>query len=214
MLEGVASDNFDQIQDRLNQLIDALTALSGLVMESMLRGEAWLFLDIGRRLERGLLLIASLRATAAVAHAPPVETALLAAMLSVSESLMAYRRGYNTPPEISSTLALLLLNETNPRALMFQLASLEKHVAALPRDPGTTQMSVEARCVMEAATSLRLSDLAQLTFVDTASGLRGSLDQTLVRVERLLQRTSEALGRDYFTDKRGPQQLLGTESPP
>ncbi len=214
LLEQAASDNLDQTQDRLNQLVTALTALSGVVMESMLRGEAWLFLDIGRRLERGLLLISQLRSTLVLPRNLPVETPLLAALLRTSESLMAYRRGYNAPPEVGSALALLLQNDTNPRALLFQLVCLEKHTASLPRDPGSTQLSVAARSALEAATALRLSDLTQLAAVDPSSGLRGTLDQLLVRVEHLLLSTAEALGRDYFTDTRGPQQLLGPEPPP
>ncbi len=36
----------------LNQLINHLTAFGGLVAESMTRGPGWLFLDIGRRIDR------------------------------------------------------------------------------------------------------------------------------------------------------------------
>ncbi|MEJ2553901.1 MAG: alpha-E domain-containing protein [Gammaproteobacteria bacterium] len=143
-----------------------------------------------------------------------METALLAAVLRSCESLMAYRRGYSSPPEIVPTLALLLLNETNPRALVFQLASLERHLAALPRDDAGLQLSEEARSVLEAATTVRLSDLATLASVEPDGKLRGALDQLLVRVEYLLRNTSEALGRDYFVDARGPQQLIGTEPTP
>jgi uncharacterized alpha-E superfamily protein len=109
-------------------------------------------------------------------------------------------------------LALLLLNETNPRALAFQLASLEKHLAALPRDSNTLQLSEEARSVLEAATAVRLSDLAKLATSGPGGKLRGGLDQFLVRVEHLLRNASDALGRDYFADARGPQQLIGTEA--
>ena len=112
-------------------LVTVLAALSGMIMESMLRGEPWLFLDMGRRIERGLLLVALLRGTLTSVRPPPVESALLAAVLRSCESLMAYRRGYSSPPEAMPALALLLMNETNPRALAFQLAGLERHLAAL-----------------------------------------------------------------------------------
>jgi uncharacterized circularly permuted ATP-grasp superfamily protein/uncharacterized alpha-E superfamily protein len=213
-LENIAPEHLAETQAPLNHLVTALAALSGMVMESMLRGEAWLFLDIGRRLERGLSLVALLRGTVTSVRPSPVETALLAAVLRSCESLMAYRRGYSSTPEIAPTLALLLLNETNPRALAFQLAGLEKHLAALPRDNHTLQLSAEARCVLEAATAVRLSDIAKLAAADPDNKLRVNLDQLLVRVEHLLRHTSDALGRDYFTDVRGPQQLIGTEPTP
>src|SRR5437763_10298275 len=46
----------------LNTLILDLSAFNGMAMENMTRGHGWLFLDIGRRLERGLHLLTSLRA--------------------------------------------------------------------------------------------------------------------------------------------------------
>jgi uncharacterized circularly permuted ATP-grasp superfamily protein/uncharacterized alpha-E superfamily protein len=211
-LEQSAHTNLVDLQEPLNHVIRNLAALSGLVMESMLRGEAWLFLDIGRRIERGLQLTTLLRGT--LVRPPAMESTLLAAVLRSCESLGAYRRGYNAPPQVIPALALLLLNETNPRALMFQLACLEKHTAALPRDPDAPQLSDGARSVLEAATAVRLSELTKLAAADSDSGLRGTLDQLLIRVDHLLRNTSDALCRDYFTDTRGPQQILGSEPPP
>jgi uncharacterized alpha-E superfamily protein len=213
-LEGINQEHLAEARQPLNQLVTALAALSGMVMESMLRGEAWLFLDIGRRLERGLLLVALLRGTLINIGPAAVETALLTATLRSCESLMAYRRGYSSSPELVPALALLLLNETNPRALAFQLAALEKHMAALPRDANTAQLSEEARCVLEAATAVRLSDLGVLAATDADGKLRPNLDQLLVRVGRLLRQTSDALVRDYFADSRGPQQLIGADPTP
>ena len=213
-LENTNPKHLAEIQEPLNQLVTVLAALSGMIMESMLRGEPWLFLDMGRRIERGLLLVALLRGTLTSVRPPPVESALLAAVLRSCESLMAYRRGYSSPPEAMPALALLLMNETNPRALAFQLAGLERHLAALPRDGGATQLSEEARSVLEAATAVRLSDPAKLAAADRNGKLRGDLDQLLVRVEHLLRNTSDTIARDYFADARGPQQLIGTESPP
>ena len=38
----------------LNQVFNLLSALSGLMTESMTRGPGWRFVDMGRRLERGI----------------------------------------------------------------------------------------------------------------------------------------------------------------
>ena len=51
------------LHDVLNRVVLRLAAFSGLVMESMTRGQAWRFLDMGRRLERALGLVTLLRAT-------------------------------------------------------------------------------------------------------------------------------------------------------
>jgi uncharacterized circularly permuted ATP-grasp superfamily protein/uncharacterized alpha-E superfamily protein len=211
-LEQLAQADPEDLQEPLNRLVTDLAALSGLFMENMLRGEAWLFLDIGRRIERGLLLIALLRGALVATRPAAVETTVLKAVLRSCESIVAYRRGYNAPPQVTPALALLLMNETNPRALLFQLACLERHTAVLPRDPDAPQLSAEARSVLEAATAIRFSELSQLAAADPQTGLRTTLDQLLVRVDDLLRNTSDALSRDYFTAGRGPQQLLGTEA--
>lgn len=50
-----------QMHEHLDRLISSISAFSGLTMENMTRGNGWLFLDIGRRLERSLQLISTMR---------------------------------------------------------------------------------------------------------------------------------------------------------
>ena len=56
----------------LNTLIMDLAAFSGMEMENMTRGHGWLFLDFGRRLERGANLHGSLEIDFASAFHPPI----------------------------------------------------------------------------------------------------------------------------------------------
>lgn len=212
-LERLSPDELGEAEEHLNQLGAALAGLSALVMESMFRGEAWLFWEIGRRLERGQLLVSLLRGSLISAHSRPVETNLLEGILRACDNLVAYRRLHNGAPEIIPTLTLLLLDETNPRSLRFQLVRLEKHTAALPRDPGQSELSEEVRCVLEAAAAVRRIDLAPLASPDPVRRRREALNDFLGEIERQLRATSDALTRDFFTDARGPRQLLQTETP-
>jgi uncharacterized circularly permuted ATP-grasp superfamily protein/uncharacterized alpha-E superfamily protein len=213
VLKRLSHEHLIEIQEELNRLITALAGLAGLVTESMFRGEAWLFWEIGRRLERSLLLVSLLRGTLVLTRPWPVETTLLEAVLRTCDSLMAYRRLHNASPETTATLALLLLDESSPRALAFQLGRLEKHVAALPRDAKDLPLSEETRLIREASDAMRRIDLDALALSDPATGRREALNERLARIEQLLLAASEAVGRNYFTDARGPRQLLGTEPP-
>ena len=56
--------------------------------ETMIRGQSWLFLDMGRRLERAMALIAILRATVLVQHSASMEVPLLEAVLRATASLI------------------------------------------------------------------------------------------------------------------------------
>src|SRR5262249_27836646 len=146
--------------------ITDLVAVFALAQESMLRGQAWLFLDAGRRLERANLLVALLRAMVIARREPSQEPQILEAVLHAAESLMAYRRAYHEQPEIEPVLALVLLDETNPRSLAFQLREIQQTTEELARDGDRVRLGEEERLVLEAATSLRLADLDVLAAYD------------------------------------------------
>ena len=56
--------------DEIDALIGALAALGGLLSETLIRGQSWLFLDLGKRVERALALIALLRITLLAGREP------------------------------------------------------------------------------------------------------------------------------------------------
>ena len=59
---------------------------------------------------------------------------LLEPLLEIADSVITYRRRYFAEPRLAGVLDLLLLDPANPRALAFQLAVLERHVANLPTE--------------------------------------------------------------------------------
>ena len=116
-----------------------LTALAGFTSESMTREAAWRFLDMGRRLERALnTALVVEQALAAVRHD---ETPVLEALLDTADSAMTYRRRYRATLQVAPVVDLLAADEGNPRSILFQLAALAEHVAALPRDPTLARRS-------------------------------------------------------------------------
>ena len=115
----------------LDTLVLDLAAFSGMEMENMTRGHGWMFLEIGRRLERSLNLL-DLIATALGAH----ENALLyEPLLEICDSVITYRRRHFDEIRLGGILELLLLDEDNPRSLAFQFTALERATASLPASP-------------------------------------------------------------------------------
>ena len=94
-------------------LVD-LAALAGLATESTVRGPAWRFLDIGRRLERSLAVLGRSRLGSDRRRALTVQP-LFETVLSANESLVAYRRRYRSDVELDAVLDLLVHDDTNPR---------------------------------------------------------------------------------------------------
>ncbi|CAD6877902.1 Protein containing domains DUF404, DUF407, DUF403 [Methylomonas albis] len=194
------------MQEQMDQLITTLSAFSGLVMESMTRGNGWLFLDIGRRLERGLQLVSVLRTAFAMPQSEAAETRLLESLLDTSDNLICYRQHYRSNLELASFLELLLMDPNNPRSLAYQIARLQEHVGKLPREPGTRRISPEERLLLEASCILNIANVEDLLNV-SESGIREALDQQLSKIYALLAALSDTLTANYFRHGDAPQSL-------
>lgn len=177
----------------LNQMIVQLAAFSGMEMENMTRGHGWRFLDIGRRLERAInsvtLIQAGLRAENA--YGSPLE-----AMLEIADSSMTYRRRYFAQPQWVPVLDLLLADETNPRALAFQLAALREHTQQLPREGN--QSLLEAKQVAELCGRLTAADFTALMEARQQPE-DATLEDWLAGMAAGLRDISNALTHHYFS---------------
>jgi uncharacterized circularly permuted ATP-grasp superfamily protein/uncharacterized alpha-E superfamily protein len=193
----------------LNQVFNLLTALSGLMTESMTRGPGWRFVDMGRRLERGLTVLRLLRKT--LVHCPTESTTLLESVLEIADSAMTYRYRYMTSLQLAPLLDLLLTDETNPRSLGFQLAALGDHVRQLPGKDNNPLRNRETRIMIAAQAELRLVDVESLAR-PREEGIRWTLDSFLADMTLQLWQLSDSLTQTYFTHT-GPSRQLGAISP-
>ncbi len=113
----------------IHNLVLNLAAFNGMEMENMTRGHGWRFLDLGRRVERGLRILSLVRAAAAV---PPPAVGVLEPILEIADSMMTYRRRHYSVPRWPEVLELLLEDSANPRSLAFQAREIEAQLGALP----------------------------------------------------------------------------------
>ena len=183
--------------DELDSVLVDLAALAGLVMESTVRGPAWRFLDLGRRLERALAVLGSVEGSLGVDSGPMALQPLAEAVLGSNESLVAYRRRYRSDVDLNAVLELLLRDDTNPRGLAFQLDRLREHVAALawPQGVGLVQQA----------------SAAAISEIDDAvvGGRRVSLDSYVLAVRGPLLALSDAIGEHWFADPVNPTLMGG-----
>ena len=106
-----------------------LSAFSGLLTENTTRGFGWLFLEIGRRMERALQTAELL--SSGLASAPSDFEPHLQVLLQIADSSITYRTRYPTVVQAESVLEVLMTDESNPRAVAFQLATLLQQVERL-----------------------------------------------------------------------------------
>ena len=205
---------FADVLPHLDTVIFELSAFAGLGMESMTRGPGWLFLDMGRRLERSAAMIQLLEPTLAATR-PPVlgdggrsdSQRLDEMLLEIADSSMTYRNRYPGLLEAAPLIDLLLIDETNPRSIGFQFAALADHVEALPDDDASPVLSGERRAVMDAVGQLRLADVDRLAEVDER-GSRGELAALLRQLEGLVRKFSDAITHRYLVHST-PRRRLG-----
>jgi uncharacterized alpha-E superfamily protein len=196
-----------KLQEILDSQITTLSAFSGLSMENIARGNGWLFLDIGRRLERAMLIISMLRSVLSTHHRDGVEAQLIESLLDTSDNTICYRQHYRSYFELSASLELLLFDASNPRSLAFQIGCLKEHVSKLPNvRKGQQRLSTEERLMLEASSMLDLVNLSDLLLV-SKDGIRENLDQQLSRLYYLLNSLSDAITAEYFRHDSTPQPL-------
>jgi uncharacterized circularly permuted ATP-grasp superfamily protein/uncharacterized alpha-E superfamily protein len=186
------SNGFAELLDNLTV---AFAAFVGLASDSMTRGQAWTFLDIGRRLERVDFIARLLRDTLIDPGSDPV---LLEALLEVSDSSLTYRRRYATHLEPHALADLLLADETNPRSVAYQLMRLENRLTGLPHDATYPDRNQDLRVLLKLRTSVQLADLVKMCVVP-AEARREEFDALLAEVIDQTARLSDAVARLYFS---------------
>ena len=180
----------------LDRSIFTLAAFSGLIMENTTRGYGWYFLDIGRRLERALLLAELLRT--AMVEAPFRIEPYLEMLLQIADSSITYRTRYLTALRVELVLQLLLTDETNPRSVAFQLARLEHHIQELPRADSEGEEPEELLLIQKAIALLRDSPLEDLAGRD-AQGDLVALEKLIEDLRSTLWDVSDELTARYLS---------------
>jgi uncharacterized circularly permuted ATP-grasp superfamily protein/uncharacterized alpha-E superfamily protein len=171
----------------------SLAAFAGASHENMTRNFAWRFLELGRRIERALDGAKTFSALAG--RASEGESARLYALLQLYDSFFAYRARYLTTPEATPAVDLLVLDESNPRSLAFQVARIEAELAELPR--ATPYRNPEHKATLALLTALRCAEAGALGETDEA-GDRLALTDLLSEAETTLQRIAEHIASAWF----------------
>jgi uncharacterized alpha-E superfamily protein len=195
--------------DLLDPLITSLVAFSALTHENMTHNEGWHFLEAGRRLERGLHTASLLRSTLVTQSPEPGESILVEAVLGVTDSLITYRRRYQAGTRVGAMLDLVLQDESNPRALAYQIATLATLVDEMPRDSLSVRRTPAQKTLLRMLTELRLAELDLLARPSEDGARRDALEALLKSIETSISALSDALTAQYFRHEEQPHHLIG-----
>ncbi len=198
--DGFSGKPISQTLELLDDTLFTLSAFSGLAMESITRGLGWRFMDMGRRIERGLNQVHIIRSSMPMACYEP--HSILEALLEVADSLMTYRARYRATLQLAPVLDLLIVDESNPKALGFQIKMLADHVEHLPRGNVRRYSAPEDRIALRMLTAVRLADLTQLSCGPDPT-TRHEITALLEELEDGLQSFAQYITSSYLT--RVPQ---------
>ena len=149
----------DDATRAMTVLLRKLAGFSGLVHENMYRFAGWRFLEIGRRLERGIQ-IAGITGWLTRPDAPD---GALEMLLEIGDSVIAHRRRYSVSAGTQSALDLLVLDPLNPRSVLFQVAALKEQLEALPGGIDEGQLSPGVKAALRIHTDLQIAEPEAMT---------------------------------------------------
>jgi uncharacterized circularly permuted ATP-grasp superfamily protein/uncharacterized alpha-E superfamily protein len=177
----------------LNQTLLGLASFHGLARENMTRAQGWRFIDIGMRIERALSLCTFLDCSL---RSPDADNpSVLEAVLEVADSTLTYRSRYNLLPNIAAVYDLVLLDDTNPRSLFFQINQLAQHFERLPRE--SESVTPQQKILRECSSRLRTLDTRELA-AHPKNWPAGETGRVIAETLRDLPRLSDAIAVSYF----------------
>jgi uncharacterized circularly permuted ATP-grasp superfamily protein/uncharacterized alpha-E superfamily protein len=184
--------------DLLSEVLTNLAATSGTILENMVRGHAWLFLDMGRRVERGNQILAAVSAMLPKG----ADRSHMEGLLEVADSLLTYRARYLSSLQVGPVVDLILTDETNPRSLVFQVNALRDHVERLPRLDGAVRSKAERR-IIELQSGLMTVDVLAACAAQGA-GLRHLIEDASVQ----LWQFSDEVSHTWFSHATSSRALV------
>jgi uncharacterized circularly permuted ATP-grasp superfamily protein/uncharacterized alpha-E superfamily protein len=196
----IGHGTFLEYPGMLTDCLELLSAFSGMERENINRSLGWLFMTIGRRLERAIYLTRQLREITTLTEQ---DWTLLDCLLEVADSSVTYRARYYTTLQPLAVLDVLMADETNPRSLDFQLSHLADLYQKLPR-----HLAADLKAMRSALALLRSFDLRKLKYPLPGASAANSSDgltrlaRFLRELEGLLPSWSNNLSNRYFSHAR------------
>ncbi|MBX3217247.1 MAG: circularly permuted type 2 ATP-grasp protein [Labilithrix sp.] len=197
--------------ESLDEIMMACVSLVGFAMDDMTRDESWQFLPLARRLERLAHLAGVIRHVLALPA--PERADALDWLLEIANSIVTFRARYRRAPELLPVIHLVVLDESNPHAIAFQLRELAiglvRTAAELGGDPSSARGQGPAfpnEDLGPLIATLRTLPLVgfELEAGDALEAACANLAAILERTEQLAYAISDDLQRRFFTHAATP----------
>jgi uncharacterized circularly permuted ATP-grasp superfamily protein/uncharacterized alpha-E superfamily protein len=199
---GAAGRSLDALAHGMASVTRFTAAVAGVAAENMVRGGGWMFLDLGRRLERAGAVAGEV---AIVLDEPPSRVeAGLRLLLELCDSAITYRSRYYDVLQPAPVLDLVLADQGNPRGLGFQLAQMHTLLDELEGEGGPRDVLAGAAAGLLTEAEMIVETV--LAAPDQAAATAAMLER-LQAVEAGIAALSDRITRHYFALLPGVQTL-------
>ncbi len=202
------------IYDSLDHLIIKIMAFNGLNIDNMTREPSWQLLNIGRAIEASIHNCTLLQSILVNKAGQEVEKPLMELVLMCNESLVTYRYRYRSTLELHGVLNLLLIDEVNPRSLVYQVTQIYEHLGHLPSSFQHQPLNPAQKKLLEAQTKVRLCDLSALVAEKNEEYIRVELNQFLANMVEVLTQAAHLIYESYFSHMQQEYSFVKTNKLP
>jgi uncharacterized alpha-E superfamily protein len=187
----------EQPEDLLKDVRHSVYLFKGMTSSTMVRGEGWQYMELGRFLERSLntsmLLDTHLREFGRQLDAPiePTDFVEWLSLLRCCASFDAYTRSYTASIRPAHVLQFLILNAEFPRSLRFAADRIDESHRALARLAGRTTPERIERLAGRLRASLQYAQIDEV--------LGGGLLQMLEGLRRQCRQIHHGMYQSYIS---------------
>lgn len=172
------------------ELEDRLWAVEALTLETMPHDTGWIFLELGRRIERSLQLLSVMRRLMAAPVGGAFSEFRLQTLLHFADSLFTFRTARPGAFRAEAVTSWLVTSEDNPRGLRYQSERIEAHLGRLPAESAPAAVAELRRHAFRIVSRVRLVETSAFArpgqrigaFTEELSGLLASLSDRITQV--------------------------------
>ncbi|MGS0753984.1 alpha-E domain-containing protein [Roseateles sp. GG27B] len=180
-----------EAMELLDDAAAASMTIAGFALDGMTRDLGWRFLSLGRRLERLQHLCVLLQNALVMDVNGDLDW-----LLELADSIVTYRSRYRAQPEWLPVLDLLILDDSNPRSVLFQLDGILN---------GLQKMAMNEHDLGSQGLAVCQAEFLALAPETNLFGGNARLIELLGRTRRASEAMSEQISVQFFsyTGERG-----------
>ncbi len=204
------NNNLTHVHHGLDNMIIKIMAFYGLNIDNMTRESTYYLLNVGRFIESSINNCITLKSMLGKKHSLEVDKSLMEDTLRCNESLVTYRYRYRSNLELAGVLTLLMVNEENPRSLVYQIMQIDNNLGHLPMQDTGEGLTLVRKKLLEAITKIRLCDIQKLSTVDGSRTNYTHLTVFLDDITALIKDVSNLTFEKYFSHTSSSYSMIQT----